>query len=180
MIEVEAKIKISSPEKFRRNIKKLAKFMGKENKIDSYYTLENVKNYPGKSLRIRKRKGVYEINFKQRLSYVKGIHAKNEHEFKLKNITPFLDLIKEFGFKKWLIKEKISEIYRINNNFHIELNLVKHLGWFIEIEYLTDKKGISNARDKILYIINKLGIDSDDIIKEGYTKLLWKERKLSL
>ena len=110
MIEVEAKIKISSPEVFRRNIKKLAKFIGKERKTDYYYTLESLKNYPGKSLRIRKRKGFYEINFKQRLSYVKGIHAKNEHEFKVKDVAPFLDLIKEFGFKQWLIKEKISEI----------------------------------------------------------------------
>ena len=173
MIEVEAKIKVSNPELFRKGIKKLAKFIGKENKIDSYYTLENARNYPGKSLRIRKRKGIYEINFKQRLSYIKGIHAKNEHEFTVKDITPFLDLIKEFGFKQWLIKEKISEVYKINNNFHIEINFVKHLGWFIEIEYLTDNKGISHARDKVLDVINKLGINSNDIVKEGYTRLLW-------
>ena len=176
MIEVEAKIKIASPEIFRKNCRKFARFIRKEKKIDYYYTLENLKQYPKKSLRIRKRKGLYEVNFKQRLSYIKGVHAKNEHEFILNDISTFLDLIKDFGFKQWLIKEKISEIYRIGNNFNIEINFVKHLGWFIEIEYLTDKKGIPNARNKILDIINRLKINKNNIIKEGYTKLLWNQK----
>ena len=115
MIEVEAKIKISDPVPFRRIASQLGKFSGKEKKIDEYYTLEDLSKYPKKSLRVRRRKGVYEVNFKQRLSYIRGIHAKNEEEFKLRDITPFLDLIHDFGFKQWLRKTYISACFNLRS-----------------------------------------------------------------
>lgn len=176
MIEVEAKIKISNPAKFRTRIAEIAMFKEKEKKIDSYYTLEkNKSKYPKKSLRVRKINHSYQINFKQKLSYLKGIYAKDEHEFEFTDIDNFRILIKNFGFRLWLIKEKYSEIYEIKKNFHIELNNVKNLGWFIEIEYLTDKKNIAKARKEIQGTIKKLVLEKEKIIKEGYTKLLWNK-----
>ncbi len=176
MIEVELKTKISSPKIFRAKTRQIAEYIGKEKKTDYYYTLEPPGKYPKKSLRIRKKGKIYEINFKQRISYANGIHVKNEEEFNLKSIKNFLDLIKDFGFKRWLIKEKITELYKIKDNFHIELNYVKHLGWFLEIEYLVKNKSkIHKARKEILKILRKLGTKGD-IIKEGYTLLLWKKK----
>ena len=180
MIEVEAKIKIPEPSLFRKKAGELGKFIAKLSKIDDYYTLEDLKNYPKKSLRIRKLNNFHEINFKQRLSYVQGVHAKNEQEFKIKDIAPFLNLINDFGFKKWLRKEKLSEVYEISRNFHIEINYVNHLGWFLEIEYLCNKKDIFKARKKVLSLVEKLGISKKNIVKEGYTKLLWDKGKLGI
>ncbi|MDO8460569.1 MAG: class IV adenylate cyclase [Nanoarchaeota archaeon] len=174
-IEVEIKIKISSPQQFRKKASGLGKFIGIEKKIDDYYTLEELSHYPKKSLRIRKRKGQYEVNFKQKLSYINGAHAKKEYEFIIPDIKDFLDLIKEFGFKKWLHKEKISEVYEIKKNFHIEINHVKNLGWYLEIEYLATPSEIKEGRKEIDKIINKLGITNEPIIKQGYTKLLWNK-----
>ena len=142
MIEVEAKIKIPSPEKYRKSAKKLGKLIEKQKKTDEYYTLEPLNKYPKKSLRIRKKNKHHIVNFKQKLSYVKGVHAKVESEFLTSDIKNFTNLIKDFGFKKWLTKIKHSEVYKIKKNFHLELNHVKTLGWFIEIEYLTTKQGI--------------------------------------
>lgn len=177
MIEVEIKIKISSPQIFRRKAKEIAEYIGREKKTDSYYTLEQLNNYPKKSLRIRKKGKFYEINFKERISYSKGIHAKHEEEFRVTSIRNFLNLIKDFGFKKWLVKEKITEIYRIKDNFHIELNYVKHLGWFLEIEYLANNKAeIPKAKKEILKLLKKLNIKGK-ITKDGYTKLLWKKKQ---
>ena len=176
MIEVEAKIRISDVKSVRKRVKRFGKYIGRERKIDDYYTLEDLKSYPKKSLRIRKKGKIFEINFKQRISYVKGVHAKNESEFIIRDVRPFLDLINDFGFKKWLRKKKLSEIYEISANFHIEINHVKSLGWFIEIEYLCDKSEIVNARKKVLDIAKKLGISDREIIKEGYTKMLWDKR----
>jgi len=181
MIEVEAKIQMQNPSKYREKIKHLANLKFKEKKIDDYYTLESLKGYPQKSLRIRKHEKFYEINFKQRISYINGIHAKNEEEFRVTNLPHFLDLIKDFGFKQWLRKEKMSEIYEIRKIFHIEINYVKHLGWFLEIERLCySKKQVANARQNILQIIKKLNIDKKDIVKEGYTKMLWDKKKLGV
>ena len=173
MIEVEAKVRIFNVNEFRKIIREKYNFMKKERKIDDYYTLESLNAYPKKSLRIRSKKGVYEINFKQKLSYIKGVHAKNEHEFVIKDIKPFLDLIKDFGFRYWLRKEKTTELYNIEKNFNIEINYVKKLGWFLEIEYLCEKKEINYARKRILEIVKELGINKKDVIEKGYTKMLW-------
>ena len=173
MIEVEAKIKITNPRKFRQKARLIGKPIRRETKIDDYYSLESSKKYPKKSLRIRKMNNHYQINFKQKLSYVKGIHAKRESEFTVSDLSNFLGLIKDFGFKKWLRKKKHSEVYEINKNFHIELNKVKRLGWFLEIEYLTNEKHIKKARKAILKVTKQLGVQKEKIIKDGYTKMLW-------
>lgn len=173
MIEVEAKVKISNPEKFKKKIKALARYKGSEKKVDDYYTLEPASRYPRKSLRIRKLNTHYQINFKQRGPYIKGVHAKRETEFTASDIKDFLALIKDFGFRKWLTKEKTTHLYRIQKNFHIELNHVKRLGWFLEIEYLAKPNQVKSARTQVQKILKKLEIPKKDIIKDGYTKMLW-------
>jgi adenylate cyclase class 2 len=177
MIEVEAKVSVKNPETARKKAKILGKFIGRERKIDDYYTLENLKNYPKKSLRIRKVDGYHIVNFKQPAGYRGGIWAKKEVEFKVSNIGDFLRLIGDFGFKKWLTKEKECEIFDIRKNFQIELNRVKGLGWFIEVEYLAEKKDIAKARKEVYDILKKLGYSKSDAIKEGYTKQLWDKSK---
>ncbi len=175
MIEVEAKARIIHPEKFRVLAQKIGHYKGKERKVDDYYSLESVNNYPKKSLRVRKRSGFHEINFKQRISYKNGVYAKKETEFRVSDISGFLRLIHEFGFKKWLTKEKYTELYEIKKNFHIELNHVKKLGWFVEVEYLSSQKDIEKARAEVLRVMNQLSLHKKDIVKEGYTKLLWNK-----
>jgi len=174
MIEVESKIKISDPKKYRSLARSIAKYKGKQKKSDNYYTLESLRSRPKKSLRIRKKDKIYEINFKESISYVKGIHAKRESEFHVSNLKTFMVLMKNFGFRLWVQKEKISEIYEINPKFHIEINHVKHLGYFIEIEYLCSENQIPKARLAILDVMKKLHINKKHIIKEGYTHQLWK------
>lgn len=176
MIEVESKAKIINPEKFRVLAQKIGHYKGKERKVDDYYTLEYDHSYPKKSLRVRKRAGFYEINFKQRLFYKLGVHAKKETEFRVSDIAGFLRLIHEFGFKKWLTKEKYTELYEIKRNFHIEINHVKKLGWFIEVEYLSMPKEMEKARKEVASVMKKLNVHKRDVVKEGYTKLLWNKK----
>ena len=176
MIEVEAKAKIMNPERFRILAQKIGKYKGKERKIDDYYTLESISKYPQKSLRVRKRLGSYEINFKQRLFYSENVYAKKETEFKVSNVEDFLRLIKDFGFKKWITKEKYTELYEIKKNFHIEINHVKKLGWFIEVEFLSDLKNAEKAKKEVEKVIKILGLHKRDMVKEGYTKLLWNKK----
>jgi len=179
MIEVEAKIGIRNPREFRSKIKKIGKFEGKKTKEDIYYTIEPLGKYPEKSIRIRKLAGHYEVNIKNKISYVKGVHAKKEVELDSteKDLKLFLDILKDFGFKKWLTKHKISEVYRIKKNFSVEINKVRGLGWFLEVEYLAKPGEIEKARKEVVRVIKKLGIKEKDIIKDGYTKMLWDKRK---
>ena len=179
MIEVEAKIKISNPVKFRKKVKNLAKYKGTKKKSDIYYTHEKINKYTNRRIRIRKIKNRYEINIKKDLSYKKNIHAKKEVELILnkKQFVSFKEIIENQGYKPWIKKEKTTETYQIKKNFNIELNNVKSLGWFAEIEYLSTPGSVAKARSEVSSVLKKLGIDKKKIIKSGYTKLLWNKRK---
>ena len=177
-VEVESKIKIKDVRDARKQIKKIAKFVKIETKKDRYYSL-NEDVYPKKSLRVRKKGKKVEVNFKQWLSYVKGVHAKKETEFEVSDLEGFFELIKDFGFKKWLMKEKKTELYRTKDGVNIELNYIRNLGWFIEIEILCRKKDVIKSRKKILELREILNIKEREIERKGYTKELWylKKRK---
>lgn len=172
--EVELKARIKNINEIRKRVRKIAKFIKKVKKIDDYYSLE--KGFSKKSLRIRKQQGFYIVTFKKRVSYKSGIHTKKEIEFNLEDIAGFLAVLKEFGFRKWLTKYKITELYNKEKNLNIELNYVKGLGWFVEIEALTSGK-VQEARERILKIFNQLRIKKEDIEESGYTRLLWDKLK---
>jgi predicted adenylyl cyclase CyaB len=171
MIEVEAKVIVRNLNAIRAKIRKIARFVGKEKKIDDYYSKSNLNKIPKTSLRVRNRNGYYEINSKKALSYIGGIYAKRENELKVKDVKGLISELEDNGFRRWIRKEKTSEIYKIKNNFHIELNRVKHLGYFLEIEYLTNGS-IEIARKEIRNVIKILGINEKEITKKGYTKML--------
>ena len=173
MIEVEAKARILDINDIRNKARKIGKYKGKQKKIDDYYTLENLNKYPGKSLRIRKLDRIYQVNFKKSINFKNGIHAKKEVEFKVSDINGFIKLIEDFGYKKWLRKEKETELYEIRKNFHIEINMVKGLGSFIEVEYLADIDKVDKARTEVIGIMKKLGFSGGEFVKKGYTKMLW-------
>jgi len=174
-IEVETKIKIKNPKEARKRIKKIAKFVRIENKRDEYYSLEK-KGYPKKSLRVRNKGKIREVNFKQWISYKDGIHAKRESEFNVSDLKDFFGLIKDFGFKKWLTKSKKTELYITKDGINIELNKVKKLGWFIEVEILCKESEIKKSRDRITKIMNNLRYKREETEKKGYTKMLWKNK----
>jgi len=79
MIEVEVKIELSEKElaNLKEKIRKIAKYKKFEKKIDEYYTLQR-EGYPKKSLRIRRHGNLYEINFKNWISFSRSIHVKKE------------------------------------------------------------------------------------------------------
>lgn len=177
MIEVETKVFLGDRlGDVRKKSGEIGKYSGTVTKVDDYYTLEDLERFPKKSLRVRRVGGFYIVNFKQRLSYKDSIYAKKEVEFEASDIRCFLKLIEDFGFKKWLTKEKTCEIYKIKSNFQIELNNVKGLGWFAEVEYLVDDESeIECARSEVLSVMEMLGCKKKDFVKPGYTKLLWEK-----
>ena len=175
-IEVEAKIPVSEKDVsgVRQRIKKIAKFVKRQIKKDDYYSLEYF-SYPEKSLRVRDFGKIKEVNFKRRHSYISGVHAKNEVQFEISDAKNFLELIEDFGFRKWLHKEKNTELYKTRDGVSIELNKIKGLGWFIEIEVLCSTDKIVSARKKIVAVRSALGFSEKDSEQKGYTKQLWNK-----
>ena len=104
--------------------------------------------------------------------------VKQEFEFKLKGkdeVEDLLELFKDLGFTEWVKKIKFNETYQWKEDKHvsIELNKVKHLGYFIEIEYLAKLKDLDKARRKIREVMKELGVKPEQIDNTGYTKMLW-------
>ena len=84
----------------------------------------------------------------------------------------------DLGFKKWINKIKISETYQHKKykKLNIELNEVKGLGYFIEIEYLANKSEMNKAKSIIIKTIKDLQLNNNQVNNTGYTKMLWRKR----
>lgn len=180
-LEVESKIKISKKDLplLKKRVKEIAKFLRKETKSDQYYSLEKA-FYPRKAFRIRTTGKEDVVNFKKWLKkyWKHGIVVKEEYEFKIKNKEHYLALMEDLGFKKWISKTKISSTYqhKKHKKLNIEINEVKGLGYFIEIEYLATHSEMHRAIDLIINVMKELRIKKDSINNTGYTKMLWKKR----
>lgn len=168
--EVEAKIKIENPIVWRERIKEIADFKKVQNKKDNYYALSKKDH---KMVRVREIDRITQINFKRPISYKNGIHAKTEIEFETPN-RKIIELLNEFGFKKFITKSKITELYshKKYKNINIEINNVKKLGWFLEIEGLCKKSQVGKTRKKIEKILKILKVKKSQVEKKGYTTQL--------
>jgi predicted adenylyl cyclase CyaB len=190
-LEVETKIKLDDSEvsKFRKKIREIAVFEKKGKKADDYFAIQkDPLYYPKKAFRIRALKDKFEVNFKKWLTthWTKDIVVKQEFEFKLvgkDEVEDLLELFKDLGFTEWVKKIKYNETYQWKKDKHvsIEINNVKHLGYFVEIEYLAQLKDLDKARNKIREVMKELGVKPEQIDNTGYTKMLWykgtKEKK---
>ncbi len=192
-LEVETKIKLDKRDvpKLRAKLNKIAKLEKKESRGDDYFAIRRKirkKKYPKKAFRVRKKPDKYEINFKKWLKkYWDGvIVVKQEFEFSLKkkeDVDKILALFRDLGFREWVKKRKTSESYthKKDKRLVIEINRIAHLGYFMEIEYLSQPFEMKKAKRKIMAVLKELEIDLKDVDNTGYTKMLWdkgiKDRK---
>lgn len=183
-LEVETKIKIDDDKvnDFRKRIKKIASFVKKGRKEDDYFAIRRrIKScYPKKAFRIRASKDEFEVNFKKWLTkyWTHDIVVKQEFEFKLKGkeaVEDLLALFRDLGFIEWVKKIKDNETYsyKKDKRLEIEINKVKHLGYFIEMQYLCKLNELKKARKRIREVLKILKVNPEQIDNIGYTKMLW-------
>lgn len=180
LLEVETKIKLedSQVEQLRKRIKEIARFEKKGKKVDDYFAIQRW-GYPKKAFRTRTTSKHIEINFKKHLKkyWTKNVVVKQEFEFVIpkENFDDMIELFRDMGFKEWVQKVKWNETYKHKKDkkISIEINRVKYLGYFIEIEYLATPSEMDKAIRKIENTIKELGIDPNQVDNTGYTKMLW-------
>ncbi|WKD01040.1 class IV adenylate cyclase [Borreliella americana] len=170
MFEIESKAFIP-PKELKRIIKlanKKFKFIKEEIKTDIYYSNQK------KIIRIRKLNTLEKIvTFKKKIldNNNNNIEINKEIEFKIDSINNFLILIKELKFKKLYKKLKKSLIYQANN-LNIEINEIKNLGFFLEIEkIIKNQNDIDLAKKEIDNIINQFGLKKN-LETRPYSELL--------
>ncbi|MBW6442643.1 class IV adenylate cyclase [Patescibacteria group bacterium] len=179
LLEVETKARIDNVALLRKIIKSIAIHEKTESRGDDYFAF-NPKGYPKKAFRIRYDGKKYTVNFKKHLKklWKEGVVVKEEYEFEILNrdqMRNFLALLEDLSFEPWVKKRKHTEsyLYKKDKRVVIEINHVKNVGTYLEIEYLAKRSEVSKARNKILEVLNELGIQEDQIDNVGYTKRLY-------
>jgi len=182
LLEVETKVRIENVADLRKRIKEIARFDKKESRGDDYFAIPLkrvglIKRYPKKAFRIRSTGKEYVVNFKKWLKsyWTRDIVVKEEFEFKIKNPENFLALMGDLGFQQWMKKFKTSESYvhKKDKRIIIEINKVRHLGYFMEMEYIAKPSEMEKAKKKIRDVLKELKIKPSQVTNKGYTKMLW-------
>ena len=175
MYEIEAKVplKRSDVQRLRKEILKIAAKKVKVIKKDFYYS-----TYPKKAffLRIREKNGKPFLNLKTK-KVEQGIELNQEIKLPLTSASKFHVLLKKIGIPLTAKKEKTGEIFK-KGNMQIELNFVKGLGYFLEIETIVKSKTeIPKAKKALRELFSQLGFKPGDFEKKYYLELLEEKRK---
>ncbi len=175
MLEIESKAKVKDFREIEKKLKKFAKFVKSENKVDYYFKRRSEKGIPKNRIRLRSiNNKIFTVNHKRKYSIHKRFEQNHEFEFRIDNPKAFFELMKDYGFVHFITKIKKNRTYGYRNA-NIELNNVRHLGNFVEIEVLCrNKSQIKKAKSLINLVYKKLSIPESAIFTKGYTTSLYK------
>ena len=168
MFEIEAKIRLTDEDvkRLKKILPKFAKKSHKSIKKDSYYG--DVKKF---FLRIREKNNSGIINLKSK-RVEQGIELNQDVELYLTSASKFHKFLKKNNIPLTAKKEKKSEVYK-KGNIQIELNYIKKLGYFLEIEIIAKtKKEIPSAKKALHRAFSELGFKSSQFEKKYYLELL--------
>lgn len=164
-IETELKARLTNRQNTEEKLKQLgAKYIGKKHQIDYYFSPPH-KSLVGKGLYFRVRYDA--LSDKSRLEYHKSLGklTGEEYEVEISDHKMMLHILKLLEFKPEVIIDKIRDTYELQN-IHIELDAVKRLGNFIEIEILNHNR--KDAKKIILETAEILGISKKDFVIKSY------------
>jgi adenylate cyclase class 2 len=198
--EIELKAWVDDSAELSATLSMIAQFEFEYVKEDDYwfpsdkFPADAANPLPKSGVRIRKEKTVdvdeNEHNFVLVTYKTKeirdGIEINNENEFTLAAapdapietaIINFEDLLGKLYLQRGYSKKKQGFSYTYNN-ITVELSLVDRLGWFLELEIITetdDAETLTAARNALLNFLSQTGIGEDKIETKYYSELL-KER----
>jgi adenylate cyclase class 2 len=195
--EIEIKAHVDDPRAIERGISRFASPPRSFEKSDCYWV--PVGSLPGdiskSGVRVRREKrrlpdkmGDKEktlVTYKSK-EVREGIEINDELEFAVSNARAFEKFLKRLGLKPGLRKHKKGWSWLFeensaagNRNIHIELCEVtgqdRNLGWFVELEILTNDAGpetVTAARKQLLNLLDKLNIPRENIEERYYSELL--------
>jgi len=175
MIEVEAKVFLNQEKiKYKNILKFLEKNYQKisETQKKDYY----FKNILKQKIRVRETEEKIIVTHKNKTLKNK-IEVNQESEFEIKDKSAFFKFLKKLNFILFAQKNKKTYAFK-HNNFTIELNYVKNLGWFLEIEKLcSHKKNLNQEFVLLEKEFEVFGFSKKDFEPKKYLELL-KEKNL--
>lgn len=168
MIELEAKVRLSYDEKSKvlEKLKSFTEFVWEKNKEDFYFWQKW--QYP--LFRLRKENGKNIVTKKNHI--IKNwIETNEEVEFEVSDFSSFCDFAKSLWYENSFTKIKKSLFFKYWE-FNLELCEVSPLGWFLEIEILSEEKEIEANKKKLIEIFWKFWFNEKDFERKRYLELL--------
>ncbi len=173
-IETEVKAKGNNLTTIRRRLKKLgAKFISKKRQVDTYYLVlpKRSRYHKVPLLRIREDKTKNQ-SFWEYHEPVNVFKAR-EHEIEINNPAMAKLVLKKLDYPLGAVIDKIRERYTCEG-LNIDLDWVKGLGQFIEVECMKNQK---DSLKRIFAFFEKIGVAKKDLIpKERYVDIMWERQ----
>ncbi|MFZ3077190.1 MAG: class IV adenylate cyclase [Candidatus Aenigmatarchaeota archaeon] len=183
--EIEIKIKLDKElfSKVREKVENTAKFVKKVRQSDEYFTPAHRNfvepKFPFEWFSIRERGGKAILNYKHWHPENAEVHTHcDEFETELANPGAMRKILSALDFKKLVTVDKEREAYTYEDEFEIALDVVKDLGYFIEIETMKDFGSVEEARKKLFEFAKILGVDVSNPDLRGYPFLLMEKQGL--
>ena len=183
MIEVEIKVKLANPDKFRELIFKRGGKKVSEKTQEDYYFSPIHRDFWNtlKCLRIRKIKGqklailTYKPRTTKKMKEEK-MHYKKEIETEVDS-EAIMEIFKELDIKTLIIVKKFREKFNLNN-FEITIDNVDQLGYFAEIALLIeDPNNVEEAKQKIYDFIKTMDLSKKNLLNQPYRCMLREKLK---
>lgn len=122
-------------------------------------------------VRIRKRNDKYLLTYKSNTIFGEGSWQEVETEISKEVAKMLASFFLANGFTEEvrIIKRRQSCKY---NGCEINIDNIKGLGSFIEVEKMSDPKGVEQSKNKILGFLEKIGVNKSQVINKGYVSLM--------
>ncbi|MEM5948077.1 class IV adenylate cyclase [Spirochaetia bacterium 38H-sp] len=176
-MEVEQKARIEEPDSIKRVLDKKYGLGIEIDKEDQYYWIVSGDDYNSlknsKKVRLRRENQKWTCTSKEK-TIENGTEKNKEIEFTVDDIISFKQFLDYLGFSFLCSKQKKGWKY-VSDDMCIELCNVGHLGWFLEVEIVTDEDNVSFAENKIISFMKDMGLSSS-IEERPYLELLCKDK----
>lgn len=165
--ELKLKARLFNAAEISKKLKKIAKYVGKEESTDYFFSSKNV--LPIKEFRLRKSKDDKIVTLKVSISN-QIMQENEEYKFKVDNGDDFVYFIEMLGFKPTSTIRKKSEVYKYGESI-ISLSEIENIGTYLEI--VTHSKDNYSEEDKenLLNILKTLNLSELDIDNRYYSDI---------
>lgn len=180
MKEIEILVKVYSPIDEVINILNKYECLGIKEVVDTYYydplrknLKPNSNNQINECLRLRKKDNVNFITYKTDEYDKDGKWLySNEYETKISNIDNAMNILEKLGLKELITIHNKKRTYKYQE-YEIVLEIVKDLGYFLEVEFCTDKDiDIKKKKEEIQNFIDSLCIDVSEELNIGKPEMM--------
>ena len=165
--ELKLKAKLFDAVEISKKLKKIAKYVGKEEYIDYFFSSKNV--LPIKEFRLRKLKDDKIVTIKVPISNQK-IQENEEYKFKVDNGEDFVYFIEMLGFEPTSTIRKKSEVYKYKKSI-ISLSEIENIGTYLEVAVHSKNNYSEEDKENLLNILKTLNLSEFDIDNRYYSDI---------